>query len=90
MIRDPGYFEKMGSESGDPDPQNSHMDPEPRIRDPCFFFFKSDPKSGADKFSDLMICRILRISDIDLGSCDPSDLIGFGIVESGATYFVTF
>ena len=34
MIRDPGYFEKIGSESEDPDPQNSHMDPDPRIRDP--------------------------------------------------------
>ena len=40
--------------------------------------------------SDLVIRRILRISDPDPGSCDPSDLIGSGFVESEATYLVTF
>ena len=69
MIRDPGYFEKMGSESEDPDPQNSHMDPDPRIRDPWIFFLNQirDP--------DPTYCRI---TDPSLGSYDPSDLTDLG------------
>ena len=69
MIRDPGYFEKIGSESENPDPQIHIwiLIRGSEIREIIFWIRIRDPDPTYS-----------RIIDPSLGSCDPSDLTDLG------------